>query len=58
MELMAQHGFFQLVTKPTTDYVTTLDHVYYNGNKTMAIIDVVDTYYSDHDKVFLSVQIT
>ena len=44
-------GFIQHVTKPTTDYGSALDHVYSHGI-TDIVIDIQDTYYSDHDRVF------
>ena len=50
INLMQQHGFEQCVTKPTTDQGTLLDHVYVNRPGKVHI-DVVDTYYSDHDLV-------
>ena len=44
-------GFIQHVTKPTTDYGSALDHVYSRGISDI-VIDIQDTYYSDHDRVF------
>ena len=44
-------GFKQHVYKATTDYGSLLDHVYTRRFKDVGI-DVLDTYYSDHDKVF------
>ena len=43
-------GFRQYVAASTTDYGSTLDHIYYNGRVDMQI-DVVDAYYSDHDLI-------
>ena len=54
LSIMSNHSFRQLVDKPTTDYGSLLDHVYINGDLKIAV-DVVDTYYSDHDAVCLSV---
>ena len=48
-------GFKQHVYKATTDYGSLLDHVYTRKIKEVGI-DVVDTYYSDHDKVFCFLQ--
>ncbi len=50
-------GFTQLVTTPTTDKGTLIDHVYYNGPLDGVVVEVSDTYYSDHDAVFLSIPI-
>ena len=44
-------GFKQHVYKATTDYGSLLDHVYTRKVKDVGI-DVLDTYYSDHDRVF------
>ena len=46
-----KNGFKQHVTKPTTDYGSALDHVYSRGINDI-VIDIQDTYYSDHDRVF------
>ena len=37
--------------KATTDYDSLLDHLYTRGVKD-AGVEVLDTYYSDHDRVF------
>ena len=44
-------GFEQPISKPTTDYGSLLDHVYSRKIDNIEV-DVQDTYYSDHDKVF------
>ena len=44
-------GFKQHVSKPTTDYGSALDHIYSRRIKDI-VVDVQDTYYSDHDRVF------
>ena len=54
LHLMSANGFSQLVTAPTTDSGSLIDHIYYNGCTTNTFVDVVDTYYSDHDATFLS----
>ena len=46
-----QMGFQQHVSCSTTDYGSLLDHVYSRRIGDVGI-DVVDTYYSDHDRVF------
>lgn len=51
---MATLGFTQLVQSPTTDYGSLLDHIYYNKLHTNIIVQVVDTYFSDHDMVYCS----
>ena len=48
---LGNSGFKQHVFKATTDYGSLLDHVYSRWIKDVGI-DVLDTYYSDHDRVF------
>ena len=50
-ESFVKMGFKQHVTCSTTDYGSLLDHVYSCRIDDIGI-DVVDTYYSDHDRVF------
>ena len=50
--LMHSFSFTQLVTAPTTAQGTLLDHVYYNGTPGSAVVNVRDTYYSDHNTVY------
>ncbi len=52
--VMSSHGYTQLVQSPTTDSGTLIDH-YYNGVLNGVIVEVCDTYYSDHDAIFLSI---
>ena len=54
LQLMSSAGFSQLVRVPTTDSGSLLDHIYYNGNVEDTFIDVIDTYYSDHDATYVS----
>ena len=51
MSVFMQMGFQQHVTCSTTDYGSLLDHVYSRRIDDFGV-DVVDTYYSDHDRVF------
>ena len=50
---MSSLGFSQLVSVPTTDQSSLLDHIYYNRSEA-GPVDVVDTYYSDHNACFIS----
>ena len=52
--IMSNHGFTQLVHTPTTDRGTLIDHVYYNRAYENLVVQVCDTYCSDHDSVFCS----
>ena len=55
LQFMSSKGFSQLVQAPTTDSGSLLDHIYCNdvGEDTY-YVDVIDTYYSDHDATCLS----
>ena len=56
-QLMGNCGFGQYVTGPTTDDGSLLDHVC--ANKDMEIVmDIVDTYYLDHDAVYVSINLS
>ena len=57
LQLMSSRRFSQLVQVPTTDSGSLLDHIYYNGAADDALIDVVDTYYSDHDATYVSISL-
>lgn len=55
LRLMSSNGYEQLVQSPTTDRGTMIDHVYYNRPSANTVVQVRDTYYSDHDTVCMSV---
>ena len=55
VSLMSNHGYTQLVTSPTTSKATLIDHIYYNGPASSTVVEVHDTYYSDHDAVYCSI---
>ena len=60
LQLMSNFGYSQLVKSPTTAQGSLLDHVYCSnpfGNNDI-VIQVQDTYYSDHDTVFCSIPFT
>ena len=54
---MSRYGYSQLVHSPTTDSGTLIDHVYYNRPCLHTLVRVIDTYYSDHDTVCVSLQV-
>ena len=55
VELMGNYGYTQLVQCPTTSNGTLIDHVYCNNHSSSIIMQVQDTYYSDHDTVYCSI---
>jgi len=54
---MSSRGFTQLVQVATTDAGSLLDHIYFNHATDATSIDVIDTYYSDHDATYLCLPI-
>ena len=58
LALMSSFSFQQLVQYPTTAQSTLIDHVYYRNTSSstvFSIVQVKDTYYSDHDTVYFSI---
>ena len=54
--ILKQRGFKQMVTKPTCDSGTIIDHVY--ASPTLKIeTDVNDCYCSDHDCVLCCIKV-
>ena len=54
--MLCAEGFKQVVTKPTRDSGTLIDHVYVS-NSLHVDSDVSDCYYSDHDHVLCAFNI-
>ena len=54
LDAMTSSGYIQLVQSPTTDRGTLIDHVYYNRPVNDVVVQLLDTYYSDHDTVYCS----
>lgn len=52
-DFMQSHGLYQHITQPTSDRGGLIDHIYYNRTNEV-VAEVHDTYFSDHDSVFLS----
>ena len=55
LHVMSNHGYTQLVQSPTTDRGTLIDNVYYNRQADDTVVEVQDTYYSDHDTIYCSI---
>ena len=56
LALMSSFSFKQLVQYPTTSQGTLIDHVYYrNTSGSTILVQMQDTYYSDHDTVYCSI---
>ena len=54
LSIMSSNGFVQLVQSPTTANGSLIDHVYCSNVPDNTIVEVQDTYYSDHDTVYYS----
>ena len=55
LKLIEQHQYRQLVTFPTTDANTLIDHVYIKNAQYQINVELVPTYYSHHNVVFISI---
>lgn len=53
LQFMAERGFVQHVTQPTTNRGTCIDLVFANGDLELQV-DVRTCYYSDHHKILLA----
>ena len=58
LNLMPSNAYTQLVSHPTTDRGTLIDHIYYNRSCDSAVVEVCDAYYSDHDTIYCSLQLS
>ena len=62
LRLMTNFNFKQFVQSPTTAQGTLIDHVYYrnpfSSSHSNTVVQVHDTYYSDHDTVYYSIPFT
>ena len=54
-DIMTSSSYVQLVGSPTTDRGTLIDHVYFNRPSDDVVVQVHDTYYTDHNAVYCSI---
>lgn len=52
--LIAKRGYTQLIKQYTTDYRSLIDHIYTNVPHLVESSGVLESYYSDHKPVFIS----
>lgn len=52
--LLEQRGYTQLITQYTTDYHSLIDHIYTNVPDQVQSSAVLESYFSDHKPVFVS----
>ena len=55
-DFMSKQGFAQIVSHPTTDGDTLIDHVYLHGNLQISV-EIIQTYYSYHNMVSLRIKL-
>lgn len=56
-ECMSTNGFSQLVTFPTTERGTSIDHFYLYGiQQKQTNVSLLQTYYSYHDAIIVKIQ--
>ena len=54
--LIDEKGYTQLINQYTTDYRTQIDHIYTNVPHLVQSTGVLESYYSDHKPIFLSLR--
>ena len=52
--LVEERGYTQLIKQYTTDYRSLIDHIYTNVPHLVKSSGVLESYYSDHKPVFIS----
>lgn len=52
---MTDRGYTQLIEQYTTDYRTQIDHIYTNVPQLIQSAGTLESYYSDHKPIFISI---
>ena len=52
--LIQENKYLQLISQVTTDYKTRIDHIYTNISERVKNSGVLESYFSDHKPIFLS----
>ena len=52
--LITDRGYTQLIKQFTTDYRTQIDHIYTNVQQLVQSVGTLESYYSDHKPIFIS----
>ena len=55
--MFTSQGFKQMVSKPTHDSGTIIDHVYISQTINTMQTDVADCYYNDHDLILCTITV-
>ena len=53
--LVTDRGYTQLIEQYTTDYCTQIDHIYTNVPQLIQSAGTLESYYSDHKPIFISI---
>ena len=54
--LITDRGYTQLINQYTTDYRTQIDHIYTNVPQIVQSAGTLESYYSDHKPIFISLK--
>ena len=54
--LITNRGYTQLINQYTTDYRTQIDHIYTNMPQHVQSAGTLESYYSDHKPIYISLQ--
>ena len=54
--LITDRGYTQLINEYTTDYQTQIDHIYTNVPQLVQCAGTLESYYSDHKPIFISLK--
>ena len=54
--LITNRGYTQLINQYTTDYRTQIDHIYTNIPQHLQSAGTLESYYSDHKPIYISLQ--
>lgn len=54
--LIKDKGYTQLINQYTTDYRTQIDHIYTNVPQCIQSAGSLESYYSDHKPIFISMK--
>ena len=53
--LIEEKQYVQLISQVTTDYKTQIDHIYTNIPQRVKCCGVLESYFSDHKPIFMSI---
>ena len=54
--MITDRGYTQLIRQYTTDYRTQIDHIYTNVPQLVQCVGTLESYYSDHKPILISLK--